>query len=232
MGKRMGTIACCVALLAMAMCGSASASQITQYSLATVPYAGASFNIDTYGQLDWVIAGVNEKAGGTMVSSTGTGGSTILVSTTAGGNGLDSKPLYPYFTYNDGALPTSSAASGDSSKYQYDNPAVDVSVPAGLTRLAFWTAQGNVNSYGYKATLADGTTTGATALSNSSWGYLLQLDVQSDVAQKLTFTIDHTGGYNAGLFAVAANPVPIPGAILLFAPGLVGLTAIRRRFKK
>ncbi len=36
--------------------------------------------------------------------------------------------------------------------------------------------------------------------------------------------IDNINGYNA--------PVPIPGALLLFGPGLVGLAAIRRRFKK
>jgi len=28
------------------------------------------------------------------------------------------------------------------------------------------------------------------------------------------------------------NPVPVPSAVLLFAPGLVGLAAMRRRFKK
>jgi hypothetical protein len=28
------------------------------------------------------------------------------------------------------------------------------------------------------------------------------------------------------------SPVPLPGALLLFAPGLVGLAAVRRRFKK
>ena len=34
------------------------------------------------------------------------------------------------------------------------------------------------------------------------------------------------------LLAASSAPVPIPGAILLFAPGLVGLVAVRRRFKK
>ncbi len=31
---------------------------------------------------------------------------------------------------------------------------------------------------------------------------------------------------------VPTNPVPVPSALLLFAPGLVGLAAIRRRFRK
>jgi hypothetical protein len=31
---------------------------------------------------------------------------------------------------------------------------------------------------------------------------------------------------------VTANPVPLPGAFLLFAPGLAGLLAIRKRFRK
>jgi probable HAF family extracellular repeat protein len=38
-------------------------------------------------------------------------------------------------------------------------------------------------------------------------------------------TIGHTIGF-------LATPTPIPGAILLFAPGLVGLGAIRRRFRR
>ncbi len=35
-----------------------------------------------------------------------------------------------------------------------------------------------------------------------------------------------------GNIATEVDPAPIPGAILLFAPGLVGLAAIRRRFGK
>ena len=40
---------------------------------------------------------------------------------------------------------------------------------------------------------------------------------------------------SGGAFIRADSPpatVPLPGALLLFGPGLVGLTAIRRRFKK
>jgi hypothetical protein len=33
-------------------------------------------------------------------------------------------------------------------------------------------------------------------------------------------------------FQVTASSVPIPGALLLFGPGLVGLAAVRRKFKK
>ena len=33
-------------------------------------------------------------------------------------------------------------------------------------------------------------------------------------------------------FQLSSSPVPIPGALLLFGPGLLGLAAVRRRFKK
>ncbi|MCX5805967.1 MAG: VPLPA-CTERM sorting domain-containing protein [Proteobacteria bacterium] len=35
-----------------------------------------------------------------------------------------------------------------------------------------------------------------------------------------------------GITFVSENPVPIPSALLLFAPGLAGLAALRRRFRK
>jgi hypothetical protein len=46
-------------------------------------------------------------------------------------------------------------------------------------------------------------------------------------------TITHAGAAVTSFDAeLQADPVPIPGAIFLFAPGLAGLIAIRRRFKK
>jgi hypothetical protein len=40
-----------------------------------------------------------------------------------------------------------------------------------------------------------------------------------------------TGPADIGL-RIEGNPVPLPGAILLFAPGLAGLAVLRRRFKE
>jgi sugar lactone lactonase YvrE len=50
-----------------------------------------------------------------------------------------------------------------------------------------------------------------------------------------TFALPDEFDYNivsAGFAVPAAAPVPIPGALLLFAPGLAGLAFVRRRFGK
>jgi hypothetical protein len=43
------------------------------------------------------------------------------------------------------------------------------------------------------------------------------------------FTFQH---FAVGMEFAEATPTPIPGALLLFGPGLVGLAAVRRRFGK
>jgi len=218
-------ISCMAALLGLAMYGSASASSITQHTLQQISQ-GDSFDINTYGQLDWAIVGVNEKAGGSMISTTGSGSTTTLTSASPGGTTLHFSSIYPYFTYNDGASPPSSAASpGDQAGYQYDEPAVDIFVPAGLTQLTMWPTAGVVGDASYQATLADGTTTGTVSYwAGDATYYLLQLDILSNVAQTLRFSIQHPAIgnpslNNAGLFAVAANPeaspIPEPASIWL-----------------
>ena len=41
-----------------------------------------------------------------------------------------------------------------------------------------------------------------------------------------------TGGFWPRLDSITYNAVPVPGSLLLLGPGLVGLAAMRRRFKK
>jgi hypothetical protein len=55
--------------------------------------------------------------------------------------------------------------------------------------------------------------------------------VASGSSTTITFAGSETPAWYA-LDGVSVNPVPIPPSVLLFAPGLFGLTAIRRRFKK
>ena len=47
-------------------------------------------------------------------------------------------------------------------------------------------------------------------------------------------TLSDLGGWSGIVQSVTynASPVPVPATLLLFGPGLVGLAAIRRRFKK
>jgi hypothetical protein len=48
------------------------------------------------------------------------------------------------------------------------------------------------------------------------------------------FNAGETGTFMAEVFteAVASNPVPLPGAVWLFAPGLASFFTLRRRFQK
>jgi hypothetical protein len=51
----------------------------------------------------------------------------------------------------------------------------------------------------------------------------------------IVFQDGHTESYETPYLSItfiSENPVPIPSALLLFAPGLAGLAAIRRRFTK
>jgi hypothetical protein len=236
---KMEKIVLVVIFLVTVLCGPSNASSINQYTLHQISY-GSSFDVTSYGQLDWAIVGINEKAGGNMISTTGNGNTTTLVSTVPGGTLIDFfASNYPYFRYIDGALPASSAPfPGDHSGYQYDNPAVDILLPAGQTQMTIWMAAGYVGDASYQATLADGTTTGKISYwEGDATFYLLQLNIQSDASQTLHFNIQHPDigdpyNNNIGLFGVAVNPVPIPSAMLLFGSGLAGLAGIRLRRKK
>ena len=56
--------------------------------------------------------------------------------------------------------------------------------------------------------------------------------VSTEPIFSLRWTSTLGGRLNTGIDNISVSSVPVPGAILLFAPGLLGLAAIRRRFKR
>jgi hypothetical protein len=56
--------------------------------------------------------------------------------------------------------------------------------------------------------------------------------VSTDAGDTLVVTADAGNSGEVKITDISASAVPIPGAILLFGPGLVGLAAIRKRFKR
>ena len=63
--------------------------------------------------------------------------------------------------------------------------------------------------------------------------YLGIVSTAYDIKSLVFDEVSSTGnGNDFAINRVNVNPVPIPGAILFFGPGLVGLAAVRRRFKK
>jgi hypothetical protein len=64
--------------------------------------------------------------------------------------------------------------------------------------------------------------------------YNLPSAFATQTLSEIIFSSNQLGYYGQPFIAaatVASNPVPIPGALLLLAPGLAGFAAIRKRFK-
>jgi hypothetical protein len=59
------------------------------------------------------------------------------------------------------------------------------------------------------------------------------IEVATGTSSTIAFSgYEPPGRYNLDNVSVTSNPVPLPSALALLAPGLCGLAAIRRRFRK
>ena len=138
------------------------------------------------GDVDWWIAGVDEKLNGTAITVTG---GTLATSTGA-----------PVFKFNDGTTNT-----GDqqlTSQYQFGTiipPLITVAIPAGTGRVSVWVGTGSVNDATFSAAFG----LNFTGLINFSGDDRFDIDFVADSASTLAITLFPGSNADAGVYAVA-----------------------------
>ena len=143
-------------------------------------------DITVMGDVDWWIAGVDEKSGGTAITVTG---GTVSTSTGA-----------PVFKFNDGTTNT-----GDqqlTSQYQFGTtipPLITVAIPAGSGRVSVWVGTGSSND----ATFTAGFGLNFTGVINFSGDDRFDVDFVADSASTLAITLFPGSNADAGVYAIA-----------------------------
>ena len=164
--------------------GGASAESInaTSVALRTSQLQDAS----VMGDVDWWIAGVDEKLNGTEITVTG---GTVSSSTGA-----------PIFKFNDGT--TNTGEQQLTSQYQFGTtipPLITVAIPAGSGRVSVWVGTGSSNDATFSAAFG----LNFTGLINFSGDDRFDIDFVADSASTMAITLFPGSNADAGVYAVA-----------------------------
>ena len=137
------------------------------------------------GDVDWWIAGVDEKLNGTEITVTG---GTLTTSTGA-----------PIFKFNDGT--TNIGDQQLTSQYQFGTtipPLITVAIPAGSGRVSVWVGTGSSNDATFSAAFG----LNFTGLINFSGDDRFDIDFVADSASTLAITLFPGSNADAGVYAV------------------------------
>lgn len=143
-------------------------------------------DITVMGDVDWWIAGVDEKSGGTAITVTG---GTVSTSTGA-----------PVFKFNDGT--TNAGDQQLTSQYQFGTtipPLITVAIPAGSGRVSVWVGTGSVNDATFSAAFG----LNFTGLINFSGDDRFDIDFVAASATTMAITLVRGSNADAGVYAVA-----------------------------
>ena len=141
--------------------------------------------ITDLGGVDWWIAGIDEKSGGTAIAVTG--GS---VSTSGGA---------PIFNYSDGTTNTGDQQQTSQLQFGTTPPSATVAIPAGSGRVSVWCDTGSTSDASLTAAFGSNST-GALNFNNED---RFDIDFTASAASTMTLTLSPGSNANAGFFAIA-----------------------------